>query len=163
MLHHMQRHTVYASPLGPITIVVDTDSTVIGLYLATQPHRPPTAAIGPEADVGSDVIAQLCEYFAGTRTVFDLRISPPGTDFQRAVWSELRRVRYGHTITPESLAAQLGMVGSARTVAQAVERTPISIIIPSHRLLVEDQWGPMGSGPAVTARLRSLERGGSQR
>lgn len=163
MHHHMPRHTLVPSPVGPITVVVDTDATVIGIYLAGQPHRPAASAIGPEADVGSDAVAQLREYFAGTRTVFTLRISPPGTEFQRTVWSELRRVRYGATITPASLAARLGIPGSAQIVADAVERTPVSIIIPSHRLLVENQWGPMGASPAVAASLRALERTGRQR
>lgn len=41
--------------------------------------------------------AQLDEYFAGERRVFDLPLQPVGTDFQRKVWAALLDIPYGET------------------------------------------------------------------
>ena len=43
--------------------------------------------------------AQLDEYFAGTRTAFDLPLDLHGTAFQLAAWQALAEIPYGETRT----------------------------------------------------------------
>src|SRR5271165_6551350 len=50
---------------------------------------------------------QLSEYFSGTRTEFDLPLAPEGTEFQRAVWCQLRGIPYGETIAYGELARRV--------------------------------------------------------
>lgn len=41
---------------------------------------------------------QLSEYFAGTRTSFDLAYHPNGTKFQKQVWQALREIPFGQVL-----------------------------------------------------------------
>ena len=79
---------------------------------------------------------ELDEYFAGARTDFDVR--PDVTtlpEFQRGVLAELARVPYGQTATYGGLAAQIGRPRAARAVGGALNRNPIPIVIPCHRVV----------------------------
>jgi methylated-DNA-[protein]-cysteine S-methyltransferase len=84
------------------------------------------------------VQAQLDEYFAGTRTQFDLPLAPRGTEFQQKVWQELLRIPYGQTVTYSELATRLGDVKAVRAVGRANGANPIWLIIPCHRVVGAD-------------------------
>lgn len=128
-------HRIIDSPLGPLTLVADAADVLSGLYMEGQAHLPPTALFGVRDEtIVPDAVAQLAEYFAGTRTHFDLELAPRGTDFQRRVWDALRAIPYGETRTYGELAREIG-AGSARAVGTATGRNPISIIVPCHRLV----------------------------
>lgn len=79
-------------------------------------------------------IAQLVEYFAGTRTTFDLPLRPHGTPFQLRDWNALLEIPYGATTTYGSIASRIGCT-SARAVGTANGSNPIAIIIPCHRVI----------------------------
>lgn len=100
--------------------------------------------------------AQLTSYFAGRLHVFDLPVAPKGSEFERAVWSELARIPYGRTLTYGDLAARVD--GVARAVGGACGANPIPIVIPCHRVLATG--GGMGgfSAPGgVETKRRLLE------
>src|SRR5437899_2912828 len=78
---------------------------------------------------------QLAEYFAKARTAFDLPLDPPGTPFQRRVWSALRIIPYGTTVSYGELARRLGDVRATRAVGAANGKNPIPIIVPCHRVI----------------------------
>ena len=81
---------------------------------------------------------QLCEYFAGERTEFELALDAAGTDFQRRVWERLVAIPYGETTTYGELALELGDPRKVRAVGMANGRNPISIIVPCHRMIGAD-------------------------
>jgi methylated-DNA-[protein]-cysteine S-methyltransferase len=86
---------------------------------------------------------QLAEYFRGTRTAFALDVDPDSASaFDRKIWTLLRDVDAGHTVTYGELARRAGFPGSARAVGGAMARNPIPIIIPCHRVV--------GQGGAIT-------------
>lgn len=65
-------HTVIDSPIGDVTLLAD-DGALVGVYLAQHRRRPPTSALGRRVESEfEDVVEQLGEYFAGTRTEFDV-------------------------------------------------------------------------------------------
>ena len=71
------RHRILASPVGPLTLVVDDDGALTGLYTDQQRYFPPPAALGePDDTAAPEVVEQLQEYFAGVRTEFDLTLAP---------------------------------------------------------------------------------------
>lgn len=78
---------------------------------------------------------QLGEYFAGTRTSFDLTLDPVGTPFQLRVWQALRDIPFGQTRTYAEQARVVGEPGAARAVGAADGRNPLSIVVPCHRVL----------------------------
>jgi methylated-DNA-[protein]-cysteine S-methyltransferase len=78
---------------------------------------------------------ELTEYFAGERAVFTVPLAAEGTPFQRAVWREIGKVRFGETITYAELARRAGYPGSARAAGAATGRNPIGVIVPCHRIV----------------------------
>ncbi len=79
--------------------------------------------------------AELEQYFAGQRLTFDLPLHLAGTDFQIAVWQELKRIPYGETISYSDLAGRLRHHEAVRAVANAVGANPLSVFIPCHRVI----------------------------
>jgi len=78
---------------------------------------------------------QLDEYFACTRTSFDLPLDAEGTAFERRVWDLLRAIPYGTTTSYGELARRLGEPKDARAVGAANGKNPIPIIVPCHRVI----------------------------
>jgi len=85
-----------------------------------------------------DCVTQLDEYFKGTRSEFDLKLNPKGTDFQRKVWNELLNIPYGKTRSYLEQTKQIGDPKAIRAVASANGKNPIGIIIPCHRVIGSD-------------------------
>ena len=140
--------------LGTLTITVDDDGRVTGLIFGasvvdserSQRHCRP-------------VRGQLLEYFARTRTRFDLALNPAGTIFQRRVWKGLTEIPYGEVCGYGDLARRIGKTGAARAVGQANGANPIPIIIPCHRVISADgSIGGFSSDLALKRRLLALER-----
>lgn len=94
-------------------------------------------------------LAQFVEYLRGERKEFTLPLDLRGTDFQRAVWDELRRIPYGQTCSYSDLAARLGRPLGARAVGAAVGANPLMIVIPCHRVI--------GKGGALAGYRGGLE------
>lgn len=78
---------------------------------------------------------QLNEYFAKKRSTFDLPLDPKGTDFQKRVWTELLTVPFGVTKTYGELAKALGDIKTVRAVGSALNKNPIAIVVPCHRII----------------------------
>jgi methylated-DNA-[protein]-cysteine S-methyltransferase len=79
---------------------------------------------------------ELEEYFERRRTAFDLPVDLSGVaPFQQLVLSELARVPYGETSTYGGLAAKIGKPRAARAVGGALNRNPIPIVLPCHRVV----------------------------
>ena len=79
---------------------------------------------------------QLDEYFGGTRQAFDHAVDLSALQpFQRRVLEELRRVPYGATDTYGGRAVRIGRPRAARAVGGALNRNPIPIVVPCHRIV----------------------------
>jgi methylated-DNA-[protein]-cysteine S-methyltransferase len=83
-----------------------------------------------------DVRRQLDEYFEGRRHEFELDVDLRlASDFSRAVLGELARVPYGELTTYGALAKQAGKPRAARAVGTIMNRNPIPIVLPCHRVV----------------------------
>jgi methylated-DNA-[protein]-cysteine S-methyltransferase len=82
-----------------------------------------------------DVRRELEEYFAGRRQQFDLALDLRVAGFQESVLRELARVPYGQTDTYGHLAAKAGRPRAARAVGMVMNRNPIPIVLPCHRIV----------------------------
>lgn len=61
-----------------------------------------------------------------------------GTAFQQKVWTALRRIPAGTTITYGDLAREIGRPSAVRAAAAANGRNPIAIVVPCHRVVGKD-------------------------
>ena len=74
-------------------------------------------------------------------------LDPEGTDFQRLVWENLRRIPPGRTLSYAALAVEIGRPTAARAVATACASNRIAWLIPCHRVVRGDgalggyRWG----------------------
>lgn len=147
------------SPIGRI-LLVGRPGVLTGLYLADH-HRCPPVPSGWTArdDVFAVARAQLGEYFAGTRTGFELAVETSGTPFQTTVWEALREIPYGECWSYGELAAHIGRPGASRAVGAANGRNPVSIVVPCHRVIGGDgRLSGYGWGPERKAWLLTHER-----
>jgi len=79
---------------------------------------------------------ELDEYFAGRREAFDLSVDLTGAaEFTRDVLRELARVPFGEVTTYGHLAARVGRPRAARAVGTVMNRNPIPIVLPCHRVV----------------------------
>ena len=80
--------------------------------------------------------AALTRYFEGEITLIDkLPVATNGTDFQREVWAELRRIPAGTTTSYGQLAERIGRPKAVRAVGLANGSNPIGIVVPCHRVI----------------------------
>jgi methylated-DNA-[protein]-cysteine S-methyltransferase len=133
----MNTHTVIDSPVGQLTLVA-ANGVLAGLYMEQQRRRPLEETFGlanADGEPFAEVAAQLKDYFAGQRREFDLPLTFSGTPFQQRVWTALREVPYGQTVSYGQLADILGQPTAARAVGLANGKNPIGIIVPCHRVV----------------------------
>jgi methylated-DNA-[protein]-cysteine S-methyltransferase len=102
---------------------------------------------------------QLDEYFEGNRSAFELDVDLRGAaPFAQHVLDELARVPYGQTTTYGTLAAKVGAPRAARAVGMVMNRNPIPIVLPCHRVVgANGSLTGYAGGLDVKERLLRLE------
>lgn len=156
------------SPIGPL-LVAAADGGITGVWFANRVPAdfqagalPPGHGPGvspPAAAHLERATTQLTEYFAGTRTAFDVTLDPHGTAFERQVWDLLREIPYGATTSYGALARRLGDVTLARAVGAANGANPIPVIVPCHRV-IGAKGELTGFGGGIERKLWLLEHEG---
>jgi methylated-DNA-[protein]-cysteine S-methyltransferase len=128
----------YGSPVGELNLVANN----VGLTALLWPNekRVPLPTVPTRVNVSQNPILQatwnqLDEYFAGTRTDFDLPLAPHGTEFQREAWAALRLIPFGETRSYAQQATTIGKPNAVRAIGAANGKNPISIIVPCHRVI----------------------------
>jgi methylated-DNA-[protein]-cysteine S-methyltransferase len=154
------------SPLGPLLLAATTAGLVrlafqrqgfdaaldelarkVSPRVLRVPHRLDPAA------------RELEEYFAGTRTDFDLPLDltlAPG--FRRTVLGVLRGIGFGATRSYAGVAALAGSPRAVRAVGTACARNPLPLVVPCHRVVRSDGTsGQYAGGERAKARLLAME------
>jgi len=134
------RHAVVETQLGELTLVA-SGGGLIGIYFPGHWTNPDRTTFGDEAEESADPLLaeaarQLRAYLGGDRVDFDLPTATRGGAFEEQVWSLLRAIPFGETVTYGELAVALGERTSvARGVGRAVAHNPLSIVVPCHRVV----------------------------
>ncbi len=90
-------------------------------------------------------------YFDGDiALIHKLKVATGGTDFQRQIWTVLRGIPDGETISYGELARRIGNPAAVRAVGLANGANPISIVLPCHRVI--------GSNRSLTGYGGGLQR-----
>jgi methylated-DNA-[protein]-cysteine S-methyltransferase len=130
------------------------DSPVGRLFLAATPRGLCRVAFDPEPEPELEGLArrygvrvlrsrpalddarrQLDEYFTGRRQAFDVDLDLDVPAFHRDVLTELARVPYGRVTTYGALAHRTGRPRAARAVGTVMNRNPLPIVLPCHRVI----------------------------
>ncbi len=165
------RFRAAAADQGLLDVAYDfTDSPVGTLLIATTSRGVCRISFDPDAereleplarDFGARVLRtakpldpvrrELDDYFEHRRDTFDLPVDiTPLPDFQRKVLEELALVPYGEVQTYGGLAAKVGNPKAARAVGGALNRNPVPIVLPCHRVV--------GSNGSLTGYAGGLQR-----
>ena len=128
--------TYYKTPIGTAKIIGDENGiqSISVLDSILNPIEETTSI----SKCVQNCVQQLSEYFAGTRTEFDLKLNPQGTQFQQKVWNELQNIPFAKTRTYLEQTKKIGDVKAIRAVASANGKNPIWIVIPCHRVIGSD-------------------------
>ena len=90
-----------------------------------------------------------------TSCPFQLVYKPAGTAFQHRVWSVLRKVDLGQTLTYKEVAVAVGSPKAQQAVGQACKANPFVLIVPCHRVL--------GAGNRLTGYVGTTQLGIKER
>jgi len=78
-------------------------------------------------------------YFEGqVAAIESIRTLARGTEFQLLVWSALREIPAGSTLSYGALAVKIGRPAAVRAVGAANGANPIPVVVPCHRVIGAD-------------------------
>jgi methylated-DNA-[protein]-cysteine S-methyltransferase len=103
---------------------------------------------------------ELAEYFEGRRREFDLPLDLRVAPFHEEVLRELARVPYGRVDTYGHLASLVGRPRAARAIGTVMNRNPIPIVLPCHRI-IGASGSLTGYGGGLPAKRLLLELEGA--
>ncbi len=119
----------YKSPLGLLAITAN-ETAITGLHFVENKEEKEKIN-----GVIKDCLKQLMEYFNRERYDFNLILDQEGTELQNRVWSELKKIPYGMTVSYLNMARKIKNRTLSRAVGNASGKNNIPIIIPCHRLI----------------------------
>jgi methylated-DNA-[protein]-cysteine S-methyltransferase len=133
------------TPLGDLDIVADEEDRLRAVEWTDCADRMHHAlrlqygksgyALRSACDPGSFSTAMRA-YFDGELAAIDgLEVASGGTAFQQSVWTVLRTIACGRTITYAALARRVGRPKAVRAVGHANGDNPISVVVPCHRVI----------------------------
>ena len=136
----------YASPLGELGLASDASGRVTAVSFEgadadfgrrVRPMRPDvTVEAGhPEPRIEE----QLDAYFSGRRDALGrIAWSVEGDGFHQRVWRALAEIPAASTISYGEMARRAGEPGGAQAAGVALNRNPIPLILPCHRVIGAD-------------------------
>ncbi len=129
------------------------DQKICRLDLTNEP------TVSSSSPVLNQAANQIIRYFNGESIQFDLPLNPIGTTFQRAVWQALTEIPFGETRSYQAIASTIGNIKAVRAVGGAVNKNPIMIVIPCHRVIGKDgSLVGFYGGLELKQRLLDLEK-----
>ena len=150
----MDKRLFYNAPSGLIHLVIELEEDTI-ISLGFCPSQSPSQ---PVTKLEIEIFKQLDAYFKGELQEFDLPFFATGTVFQLIVWEELMKIPYGETITYGELAKRIERPLASRAVGGALNKNPVAILVPCHRVLgAKGKLTGFAGGVSVKAALLQLE------
>jgi methylated-DNA-[protein]-cysteine S-methyltransferase len=146
------RYDIVDTPVGQLLIAA-TDRGLARIHFDPEGQEEALARVFGTRILRSpidEVRRELDEYFEGRRRDFDLPLDLRVVPFNAEVLGELARVPYGTTTTYGALAAKVGRPRAARAVGTVMNRNPIPIVLPCHRVV--------GANGSLTGYAGGLDR-----
>lgn len=151
----------YESPIGPLTLGGHANGSLSFIEHGTFQNKKewiekwknkhqPEATIHVNPQALNDAVQELEGYFQGKKKSFQTTINLSGTPFQKQVWETLQQIPYGQMTTYKQIAEQINHPKAVRAVGGAINKNPLSIIVPCHRVI--------GTNQKLTGYRGGLER-----
>jgi len=140
------RYTVTPTPIGAAVAVFTASDALLALGTAEDPLWVVDAVAqeirgslaASSTDIGG-LAAQLDEYFDGSRRAFDVEIDWALTEgFARAALQCVTEIPYGETASYGEVAEMAGRPRAHRAVGTACRFTPLTLVVPVHRVIRAD-------------------------
>ncbi len=143
-------------------LVAATDRGVCSIELGDSPEaleaglreRLPKATLAEDNSDFAERVRQVVAMIEVPGAILDLPLDIQGTAFQRQVWTALRSIPPGSTVTYSEVARRIGRPSAVRAVASACASNELAIVIPCHRVVRSD--GGMGGYRWGIERKRAL-------
>ncbi len=129
----------FDSPVGPLLVAGGADQLHLISFPTESRTKQPQADWCRDESLFVEAFRQLNAYFAGELTRFDLPLRLAGTAFQNKVWTALREIPFGATMSYGALASRIGKPGASRAVGGANGANPLPIVVPCHRVIGSDK------------------------
>jgi methylated-DNA-[protein]-cysteine S-methyltransferase len=148
------------TPIGELILVADDAGRLRAVHWGEdeaglfQLLRRQYGAVGEALQAARNpggVTTALSAYFQGDLTAIErMPVETGGTPFQRAVWTALRAIRCGTTVSYSEIARRIGRPSAVRAVGLANGSNPVPIVLPCHRVV--------GANGTLTGYGGGLER-----
>ena len=139
---------VASSQRGIVSIMVR--DSIPGLIRDIE-ARFPKADLVCDAKGSKATMTKVATYIAAPFRPFSLPLDIRGTELQRRVWNEVRKIPFGGTSTYSKIAAAIGAPKAIRAVAQSCSRSCFAFAVPCHRVL------HTGARPGIRRQGRQYE------
>ena len=145
------RYGTGRSAVGPV-LVASSDKGIVTIMVREKPaqllreirERFPKAELVRDEKGCAPAVAKVVRYIARPFGRFKLPLDARGTEFQKRVWRQVRKIPCGQTSSYTRIAEEIGAPRAVRAVASSCTRCWFAFAIPCHRVL--------HSGPAKAAR-----------
>jgi O-6-methylguanine DNA methyltransferase len=139
----------FVPSLGSYLLVEQSGKTVHRIYFSRQKPAERSA-------LAEEIAAHLVEGAPCPEAELNLSRC---TEFQKEIYTQVRSIPRGATMTYGQVAALLGRPGAARAVGGAMAMNPFAIIVPCHRVVAKNGIGGYFWGRETKEELLRLERG----
>lgn len=148
------------SPIGRIEITSD-GPTVTSLTIERDGRLPLDSEPENSTGVLETAVTQLGEYFAGTRTDFDVPVTVVGTEFQKQIWAGISDIGFGSVESYGALGHATGRPTAGRAVGGAVGANPVPLLVPCHRVLATNgKITGYSAGEGIATKIWLLDHEG---
>lgn len=118
----------------------------------------PEAVLLRDDKMAQKLAREIAAVWMGKSKTLSVPLVLAGTDFERAVWLRLLKIKKGSTVSYGDIAHDIGAPKAVRAVGTAVGKNPITLVVPCHRVLAQARpshlkfgWGPKAKKMLLTA------------
>jgi AraC family transcriptional regulator of adaptative response/methylated-DNA-[protein]-cysteine methyltransferase len=155
------RFAIGDSSLG-LVLVAEGDTGIRAILLGDDADalvrelqsQAPGAALSADAGGVQHALADVIDCIEAPHLRLQRRLDLRGTPFQQSVWSRLREIPSGTTVSYGELARRMGVPRSARAVAAACAANTLAVAVPCHRVVAGN--GALSGYRWGVARKRAL-------
>ena len=144
----------FKTKLGYFTLqTYDRDITVLC------PSKNRKIQIKNKSDIHKKFYINLNNYLSKKVISFKFKVRQEGTFFQKQVWKEITKIKYGQTTTYNKIAKNINT--SPRAVGNACSKNKCLFIVPCHRVICSN--GDIGGyvlGKKIKKYLINMEKNG---
>ena len=134
----MKQYTsIIETPIGNIEVIYNNNVVIHIRFLPEYEVSKPTSPI-KDHPLSMKIAKQFKEYFSKQRKEIDLPHLELHNSFSERCLELVKNVQFGETLSYKEVATMLGNQNAARAVGNALNKNPIPMLIPCHRVIASN-------------------------